>query len=72
MKLENVAMSRSEIDAITGVAQASGAKGLAYIIYEAETPETGDLHVQNSASSLTVEIPTVHSGAHSSQESHPV
>lgn len=40
MKLENVAMSRSEIDAITGVAQANGAKGLAYIIYEAEGPRS--------------------------------
>lgn len=40
MKLENVLMSRSEIDAITGVAQASGAKGLAYIIYEAEGPRS--------------------------------
>jgi len=40
MKLENVAMSRSEIDAITTVAQANGAKGLAYIIYEAEGPRS--------------------------------
>ncbi|MDD5197417.1 MAG: aspartate--tRNA ligase [Candidatus Gracilibacteria bacterium] len=40
MKLENVAMSRSEIDAITGVAQDNGAKGLAYIIYEAEGPRS--------------------------------
>lgn len=40
MKLENVAMSRSEIDAITGVAQSHGAKGLAYIIYEAEGPRS--------------------------------
>ncbi|MDD2891793.1 MAG: aspartate--tRNA ligase [Candidatus Gracilibacteria bacterium] len=40
MKLENVAMSRSEIDSITGVAQANGAKGLAYIIYEAEGPRS--------------------------------
>ncbi len=40
MKLENVAMSRSEIDAITAVAQSHGAKGLAYIIYEAEGPRS--------------------------------
>lgn len=40
MKLENVAMSRSEIDAITEVAQSHGAKGLAYIIYEAEGPRS--------------------------------
>ncbi|MDD2916994.1 MAG: aspartate--tRNA ligase [Candidatus Gracilibacteria bacterium] len=40
MKLENVAMSRSEIDAITAVAQSTGAKGLAYIIYEAEGPRS--------------------------------
>lgn len=40
MKLENVSMSRSEIDAITGVAQSHGAKGLAYIIYEAEGPRS--------------------------------
>lgn len=40
MKLENVAMSRSEIDAITKVAQDHGAKGLAYIIYEAEGPRS--------------------------------
>jgi aspartyl-tRNA synthetase len=40
MKLENVAMSRSEIDSITGVAQSHGAKGLAYIIYEADGPRS--------------------------------
>ncbi len=40
MKLEGVAMSRSEIDAITGIAQSNGAKGLAYIIYEAEGPRS--------------------------------
>lgn len=52
MKLENVAMSRSEIDAITEVAQSHGAKGLAYIIYEAETPETGDSSHQTPLSPL--------------------
>ena len=36
MKLEGVTMSRSEIDEITEVARSLGAKGLAYIIYEAE------------------------------------
>lgn len=40
MKLENVVMSRSEIDEITQIAQANGAKGLAYIIYEAEGPRS--------------------------------
>ena len=40
MKLEGVAMSRSEIDAITAVAQSHGAKGLAYIIYENEGPRS--------------------------------
>ncbi|MFA6090697.1 MAG: aspartate--tRNA ligase [Candidatus Gracilibacteria bacterium] len=40
MKLENVAMSRSEIDSITGVAQSHGAKGLAYIIYENDGPRS--------------------------------
>lgn len=29
-------MSRSEIDELTEVAKSAGAKGLAYIIYEAE------------------------------------
>lgn len=33
-------MSRSEIDALTATAQAEGAKGLAYIIYEAEGPRS--------------------------------
>ncbi len=33
-------MSRSEIDALTTTAQAEGAKGLAYIIYEAEGPRS--------------------------------
>ncbi len=33
-------MSRSEIDTMTAVAQAEGAKGLAYIIYEAEGPRS--------------------------------
>lgn len=33
-------MSRSEIDTLTGVAQAEGAKGLAYIIYEEEGPRS--------------------------------
>lgn len=33
-------MSRSEIDDITAVAQAEGAKGLAYIIYENEGPRS--------------------------------
>jgi aspartyl-tRNA synthetase len=33
-------MSRSEIDAITAVAQAEGAKGLAYIIYEETGPRS--------------------------------
>lgn len=33
-------MSRSEIDALTATAQAEGAKGLAYIIYEADGPRS--------------------------------
>jgi aspartyl-tRNA synthetase len=36
MKLSGKTMSRSEIDEITEVAKSAGAKGLAYIIYEAE------------------------------------
>ena len=45
MKLEALAgregsLTRSEIDALTAVAQAEGAKGLAYIIYEAEGPKS--------------------------------
>ena len=40
MKLSGKVMSRSEIDEITAVAQAEGAKGLAYIIYEAEGPRS--------------------------------
>ena len=40
MKLSGVTMSRSEIDEITEVAKGLGAKGLAYIIYEAEGPRS--------------------------------
>lgn len=36
MKLSGKTMSRSEIDELTEVAKSAGAKGLAYIIYEAE------------------------------------
>jgi aspartyl-tRNA synthetase len=36
MKLSGKVMSRSEIDELTEVAKSAGAKGLAYIIYEAE------------------------------------
>jgi len=40
MKLEGKSMSRSQIDDLTKVAQDAGAKGLAYIIYEAEGPRS--------------------------------
>jgi aspartyl-tRNA synthetase len=36
MKLSGKILSRSQIDELTKVAQSEGAKGLAYIIYEAE------------------------------------
>lgn len=39
-KVENKLMTRSEIDALTLVAQNEGAKGLAYIIYEADGPKS--------------------------------
>lgn len=56
MKLENVAMSRSEIDAITGVAQLNGAKGLAYIIYEAEGPRSPILKFFSEAEMKALEV----------------
>jgi len=40
MKAENIAMSRKEIDDLTAFAQGQGAKGLAYIIYDAEGPRS--------------------------------
>lgn len=55
MKLENVAMSRSEIDAITGIAQLNGAKGLAYIIYEAEGPRSPILKFFSEAEMKSLE-----------------
>ncbi len=40
MKLEGKTLSRSEIDALTEVAKANGAGGLAYIIYEESGPKS--------------------------------
>ena len=40
MKMDGVSMSRKDIDDVTDVARWSGAKGLAYIIYEAEGPRS--------------------------------
>jgi aspartyl-tRNA synthetase len=40
MKMEGTSMSRKEIDEVTEVARWSGAKWLAYIIYEAEGPRS--------------------------------
>ena len=39
-KLEGKTLSRSQIDELTEVAKSKGAKGLAYIIYEAEGPRS--------------------------------
>jgi aspartyl-tRNA synthetase len=40
MKLSGQTLSRSQIDTLTEVARSSGAKGLAYVIYEAEGPKS--------------------------------
>ena len=54
-KLSGVSMSRSEIDAITEVAVKTGAKGLAYIIYDAEGAKSPILKFFSSAETRVLE-----------------